>query len=135
MPEKKKKRVLIIDDDPQYMKTIREWLKDDYAVTMTISGEQAFSWLKDNWADMILLDYELPIMPGPQIMEKLYDNEATRPIPVVILTGKNDRESIMRIISMCPADYLLKNIGRAELLEKLAKVSANFTYVKKAGSF
>lgn len=135
MPEKKKKRVLIIDDDPQYMKTIREWLKDDYAVTMTISGEQAFSWLKDNWADMILLDYELPVMPGPQIMEKLYDNEATRPIPVVILTGKNDRESIMRIISMCPADYLLKNIGRAELLEKLAKVSANFTYVKKAGSF
>lgn len=122
MPEKKKKRVLIIDDDPQYMKTIREWLKDDYAVTMTISGEQAFSWLKDNWADMILLDYELPVMPGPQIMEKLYDNEATRPIPVVILTGKNDRESIMRIISMCPADYLLKNIGRAELLEKLAKV-------------
>ncbi len=135
MPEKKKKRVLIIDDDPQYMKTIREWLKDDYAVTMTISGEQAFSWLKNNWADMILLDYELPVMPGPQIMEKLYDNEATRPIPVVILTGKNDRESIMRIISMCPADYLLKNIGRAELLEKLAKVSANFTYVKKAGSF
>ena len=135
MPEKKKKRVLIIDDDPQYMKTIRKWLKDDYAVTMTISGEQAFSWLKDNWADMILLDYELPVMPGPQIMEKLYDNEATRPIPVVILTGKNDRESIMRIISMCPADYLLKNIGRAELLEKLAKVSANFTYVKKAGSF
>jgi len=135
MPEKKKKRVLIIDDDPQYMKTIREWLKDDYAVTMTISGEQAFNWLKNNWADMILLDYELPVMPGPQIMEKLYDNEATRPIPVVILTGKNDRESIMRIISMCPADYLLKNIGRAELLEKLAKVSANFTYVKKAGSF
>ena len=122
MIDKPKKRILIIDDDPQYMKTIREWLKEDYAVTMTISGEQAFSWLKDNWADAILLDYELPVMPGPQIMEKLYDNEATRPIPVVVLTGKNDRESIMRIISMCPADYLLKNIGRDELLEKISKI-------------
>ncbi len=122
MSDKPKKRILIIDDDPMYMKAVREWLKDDYAVTMTISGEQALSWLDDNWADVILLDYELPVMPGPQIMEKLYDNEATRPIPVVILTGKNDRESIMRIISMCPADYLLKNIGRDELREKLAKV-------------
>ena len=122
MSDKPKKRILIIDDDPMYMKAVREWLKDDYAVTMTISGEQALSWLDDNWADAILLDYELPVMPGPQIMEKLYDNEATRPIPVVILTGKNDRESIMRIISMCPADYLLKNIGRDELREKLAKV-------------
>ena len=122
MSDKPKKRILIIDDDPMYMKAVREWLKGDYAVTMTISGEQALSWLDDNWADAILLDYELPVMPGPQIMEKLYDNEATRPIPVVILTGKNDRESIMRIISMCPADYLLKNIGRDELREKLAKV-------------
>lgn len=122
MAVKAKKHILIIDDDPLYMKTIREWLKDDYTVTMTISGEQALAWLKDNPADAILLDYGLPVMPGPQIMEKLYDNEKTRNIPVVVLTGMNDRESIMRIISMCPADYLLKNITKAELLEKLGKV-------------
>ncbi|MBR1471920.1 MAG: response regulator [Lachnospiraceae bacterium] len=114
-----RKSILIIDDDPVYMKMVHEWLKGEYRVTMTISGEQAFRWLKENKADLILLDYELPVMPGPQIMEKIRSGADTKTTPVMILTGKNDRESIMRILSLNPADYLLKNIGREELLNKV----------------
>jgi aminoglycoside phosphotransferase len=78
-------------------------------------------WLKENKADLILLDYDLPVMPGPQILEKLRSGADTKETPVMILTGQNDRESIMRILSLCPADYLLKNIGRDELRNKVAK--------------
>ncbi|MBR5419901.1 MAG: response regulator [Lachnospiraceae bacterium] len=117
-----KKKLLIIDDDPVYMKMIRAWLTERYSLVMTVSGEQAFAWLKNNRPALILLDYEMPVMPGPQVMEKLRNEEAWKDIPVVLLTGKNDRESIMRILSLGPADYLLKNIGQAELLKKLEEV-------------
>lgn len=115
----RRKNILIIDDDPVYMKMVHEWLKDDFRVTMTISGRQALDWLKDNTADLILLDYELPVMPGPQILEKIRSGADAKETPVMILTGKNDRESIMRILSLSPADYLLKNIGRDELRSKV----------------
>ena len=115
----RKKSILIIDDDPAYMKMVHEWLKDDFKVTMTISGGQALDWLKTNKADLILLDYELPVMPGPQILEKLRSGADTKETPVMILTGRNDRESIMRILSLSPADYLLKNIGKDELRNKV----------------
>ena len=117
----RKKSILIIDDDPVYMKMVHEWLKDDFKVTMTISGGQALDWLKENKADLILLDYDLPVMPGPQILEKLRSGADTKETPVMILTGQNDRESIMRILSLCPADYLLKNIKGDELRNKVAK--------------
>ncbi len=115
----RRKNILIIDDDPVYMKMVHEWLKDDFKVTMTISGSQALDWLKQNTADLILLDYELPVMPGPQILEKIRSGADAKETPVMILTGKNDRESIMRILSLNPADYLLKNIGRDELCSKV----------------
>ena len=118
--EKNKKRVLIIDDDPQYGKIVQEWLKDDYEPFRVNGGEEAFSWLEQNTPDLILLDYEMPVMPGPQVLERLRDDVHTRDIPVLILTGKSDRESIMRIISLNPADYLRKTIGRDELLLKVA---------------
>ena len=117
----RKKSILIIDDDPVYMKMVHEWLKDDFKVTMTISGGQALDWLKENKADLILLDYDLPVMPGPQILEKIRSGADSKETPVMILTGQNDRESIMRILSLCPADYLLKNIKRDELRSKVQK--------------
>ena len=117
----RKKSILIIDDDPVYMKMVHEWLKDDFKVTMTISGGQALDWLKENKADLILLDYDLPVMPGPQILEKIRSGADSKETPVMILTGQNDRESIMRILSLSPADYLLKNIKRDELRGKVLK--------------
>lgn len=119
---KKKKRILIIDDDVTYLKTINEWIGEVYSLSMASSGEQAFRWLEENTPDLILLDYEMPVMPGPQVMERLKDDEDLKYVPVVILTGKNDRESIMRIISMCPTGYLLKSLGKEELLEKLSGI-------------
>ena len=87
----RKRNILIIDDDPVYMKMVNEGLKDDFKVTMTISGGQALDWLKENKADLILLDYELPVMPGPQILEKIRSGADTKETPVMILTETTTR--------------------------------------------
>ena len=69
----------------------------------------------------ILLDYQMPITNGPQIYEMLKSDVDTDEVPVMFLTGQQNRESVITAMKLKPADYLLKTIGKAELREKLDK--------------
>ena len=114
-----KKQILIVDDDPNYLSLVREWLKDRYKVFMANSGLQAIKWLGKNKADLILLDHEMPVTSGPQVLEMLRNDDETKDIPVMFLTGKSDKESVMAVLELKPEGYFLKTISRENLLEKL----------------
>ena len=101
------------------MGLVREWLKGTYKVAMANSGLQALKWLGKNRADLILLDYEMPVTSGPQVLEMLRSDEETKDIPVIFLTGKGDKESVMAVVALKPQGYFLKNIDREELLTKM----------------
>ncbi len=116
-----KKSILIVDDDPTYAGLVREWLKADYKVSMVASGIQAMKWLGKNSTDLILLDYEMPVTSGAQVLEMLRSDSDTKSIPVMFLTGKSDRASVMEVVALKPENYFLKSIGREELLEKLGE--------------
>lgn len=114
-----KKKILVVDDDPQYLTMVREWLKESYKVFMANSGLQAIKWLGKNTVDLILLDHEMPVTSGPQVLEMLRSEEDTKDIPVIFLTGKGDKESVMAVVALKPEGYFLKGIQKEELLEKL----------------
>lgn len=114
-----KKKILVVDDDPQYLTMVREWLKGTYKVFMANSGLQAIKWLGKNTVDLILLDHEMPVTSGPQVLEMLRSEEDTKEIPVIFLTGKGDKESVMSVVSLKPEGYFLKGIQKEELLQKL----------------
>ena len=114
-----RKCILIVDDDLTYLQMVREWLKDDYRVGMANSGTQAVAWLAKNRADLILLDYDMPVLDGPKVLEMLKSESFSSSTPVMFLTGKNDRKSVTDVISLKPADYLLKTITRDKLLSTL----------------
>ena len=114
-----KKSILVVDDDANYLAIVREWLKDTYKVFMVNSGLQAIKWLGKNTVDLILLDHEMPVTSGPQVLEMLRSDDETKNIPVMFLTGKSDKESVMKVVALKPEGYFLKSIQREELLEKL----------------
>lgn len=115
-----KKSILVVDDDPNYMNLVREWLKDSYKVSMATSGLRAIKWLgAANKVDLILLDYEMPVTDGPQVLEMLRADDDTKDIPVMFLTGRDDKESVMSVVELKPEGYFLKTIGKDELLNKL----------------
>ncbi len=118
--EKRKKTVLIVDDDITYMRTVYEWLKGSYHVGMASNGVQAISYLAKNKADLILLDYEMPIANGPQVLSMLKADSQTEEIPVMFLTGHGDRDSVLSVVGLSPVDYLLKTIDKDTLLKKLS---------------
>jgi CheY-like chemotaxis protein len=114
-----KKSILIVDDDPSYVGLVREWLKTDYKVSMAASGLQAIKWLVKNKVDLILLDFEMPVTSGPQVLEMLRSEPDTSLIPVIFLTGKGDKESVMEVVALKPEGYLLKTITKEKLLNEV----------------
>ena len=67
----------------------------------------------------MLLDYEMPIANGPQVLSMLKNDAQTEEIPVMFLTGHGDRESVLSVVGLSPVDYLLKTIDKPTLLQKL----------------
>ena len=123
----RRKNILIVDDDVTYMSMIMDWLKDSYRVSMANSGMQAITWLANNEPDLILLDYEMPVTTGPQVLEMIRSDVKTADIPVMFLTGKGDKASIMKVLAFKPAGYLLKSIDRKGLHENLENFFATQT--------
>ncbi len=115
----RKKNILLVDDDNTFLKTVKGWLSGKYRVTIVTSGAQALMYIADNTPDLILLDYEMPVTSGPQVLEMIRSESKVGTIPVIFLTGKSDRESVMKVLALKPDGYLLKTMDKATLLKSL----------------
>jgi CheY-like chemotaxis protein len=115
----RKKRILVVDDDGTMLRTIKSWLSEKYQVFMVNSGMNAITFLAKNKVDLILLDYEMPVTTGPQVLEMLRSESATSSIPVMFLTVKGDKESVMNVLALKPEKYLLKTMPPAELIANI----------------
>lgn len=114
-----KKRILVVDDDGTMLRTIKSWLSEKYQVFMVNSGTSAIAFLAKNSVDLILLDYEMPVTPGPKVLEMLRSESFTQSIPVMFLTNKSDKESVMNVIGLRPEKYLLKTMPPEELIANI----------------
>ena len=119
--------ILLVDDDADYLKMVKSWLSRKYRVVVVNSGMQALTYLANNKPALILLDYWMPVTSGPQVLEMIRSEPETKKIPVVFLTGKDDSESVNRVLSLKPDGYILKSIDRDSLLERLDEFFANNT--------
>ena len=114
-----KKRILVVDDDGTMLRTIKNWLSEKYQVFMVNSGMAAITFLAKNQVDLILLDYEMPVTTGPKVLEMLRSEPSTSSIPVMFLTVKRDKDSVMQVLSLKPEKYLLKTMPPEELVANI----------------
>lgn len=116
-----KKHVLIIDDDPVMLKTLKLYLEDDYHIATALSGKIALKFLEKKDTDLILLDYEMPVMDGPEVITILRGNERTADIPIIFLTGVNEVDKIQKVMHLKPQGYMLKPVNNEDLHRTLKK--------------
>ena len=115
-----RKNILLVDDDAAFLHMVKGWLDEKYKVTIVSSGMQAITYIAKNRPDLILLDYEMPVTTGPQVLEMIRSEVGTSDIPVFFLTGKGDKESVTKVLSLKPEGYILKTAGQAQLMEQIA---------------
>jgi DNA-binding response OmpR family regulator len=115
-----KKKILVIDDNPMILFSVKEGLEekyDSYTVESALGGKECFDLLDDGRIpDLILLDIMMPKMNGWDVYAKLQENETWKKIPIVFLTAKTDDYSkgFGKLVS---EDYIEKPFD----LEKLEK--------------
>ncbi len=117
--KKQGKHILLVDDDPTFLKMLHGWLIEKYRVTAVKSGMQAITYIASHKPDLILIDYDMPVATGPQVMEMIRSEFSSKEIPIIFLTGKSDRESIMNVMRLKPQGYFLKSMSRDELVEAI----------------
>lgn len=115
-------RILVIDDATIIHKTIKSYLDTRYEVATAISGKIALRFLNTKEVSLILLDYEMPDMNGPAVLEELRKDPYLATIPVIFLTGINDVEKIKNALALKPQGYLLKPVDRESLLAKIKEL-------------
>jgi len=70
---------------------------------------------------LILLDYEMPVTSGPQVLEMIRSETKVDRVPVMFLTGKGDRESVLKVLALKPEGYLLKSLNREQILTSVSE--------------
>ena len=116
MSFEERESILVVDDSGAYLRSVREWLGDKYQVVLANSGAMAIKSMTLKKPDLILLDYEMPVIDGKQVLQMIRSEKEFEDVPVIFLTGKNDKKSIMDVMSLKPNGYLLKTMEPIEII-------------------
>jgi DNA-binding response OmpR family regulator len=120
------KRVVCIEDEPAMIDLIRLILtRKGYEVFGAMGGREGLEAIQSHKPDVVLLDLMMPDMDGWEVYQKMKANEATKNIPVIVVTAK--AQSIDKVLGLHIAkvdDYITKPFGPQELVDSIEKVLA-----------
>ena len=122
--EVRKRKVLLVDDSPVLLRNVRALLEPKYKVFLANSGKKALQILKEREIDVVLLDYIMPGMDGLEVYNQILGDEYTCNIPVIFLTGVNQKQKALEVLQTMPFGYVLKPPDREELEDRIEEAVA-----------
>ncbi len=114
-----KRKILVVDDSLTIRESIKRLLEPDYEVAMADSGVAAIRTITLNRPDLVLLDYEMPVCDGRQTLEMLRSDPVFADLPVIFLTGRRDTDSMIKVMPLKPAGYLIKQSKPEEIKQEI----------------
>jgi signal transduction histidine kinase/DNA-binding LacI/PurR family transcriptional regulator/DNA-binding response OmpR family regulator len=118
------KKILVVDDEPSILEMhvrIVEAQSPEYRVLRARNGREALESIREKRPDLVLLDLMMPEMDGFQVLEAMREDEISRSIPVIVLTGQMLTEEDMARLNRGVASVLAKGLFRVEeILEHVA---------------
>lgn len=125
----KVRRVLCIEDEPEMIDLIRLILeRKGFEVSSAGGGEEGIQKIKHDLPDLVLLDLMMPFVDGWEVYQQMKADEATRHIPVIVITAK--AQSIDKVLGLHIAkveDYIAKPFKPQELVNSVERVLAKKT--------
>lgn len=112
-------KILAVDDNIINLATIEQELKDRYDVITVNSGARAIRFLNKDKPDLILLDVQMALMDGIETLKEIRTMENGSAIPVIMLTAKKDRETVIEGSKLGIMDYVVKPFDSQDLHERI----------------
>ncbi|SMB23536.1 Protein PilH [Sterolibacterium denitrificans] len=117
------RKIMVVDDSPTERLVLADLLtRNGYVVVTAESGEQAIALARQELPDLILMDVVMPGVNGFQATRTISREEATRHIPIIMCTSKDQATDKIWGMRQGAQDYLVKPADPAELLAKLASI-------------
>jgi len=114
------RQVLIVDDDALARMAASQCVKQcGHSARLAGGGKEALSMLRSEGFDLVLLDIEMPDMDGMAVLASMKEDTRTRGIPVLMVSGTEQAESIERCMQLGAAGHLSKPLDPAELADRL----------------
>ena len=111
--------VLVVDDNAILLRSLKTILQQEYRVTLAKTGEGALKAISKEVPDVVILDYEMPEMNGYEVLKRIREDENTRNLKVIFLTGVSDRQHIAEVMKLDPSGYLLKPVNNKTLFSAI----------------
>lgn len=118
---KVKKHILIVDDVTTNLKCVGEILRNDYALSMAKSGEQALQMIGKVKPDLVLLDVKMPGMDGYETFKAMKENPDTADVPVIFLTADTENGSEVKGLKLGASDFIRKPYEPEIMLGRIEK--------------
>jgi two-component system phosphate regulon response regulator PhoB len=116
----RKTTLLVIEDDPDIIEILRYNLeREGFRVLVAADGERGLAEAARSQPDLVLLDLMLPGLDGLEVCRRLRQQDATRWIPVLVLTAKSEEADVVVGLEMGADDYLAKPFSPRELLARV----------------
>jgi len=107
-----KQKILVVDDVDENIFVLNEILNHDYIVKVALNGEKALQIASSNDPpDLILLDIMMPGMDGYEVCRQLKQNSATKNIPIIFVTAKDDSANEEKGFALGAVDYITKPVN------------------------
>lgn len=132
IPGQPKPAVLVADDDAAARFVVTSTLvHEGFAVTEATTGQEAVDAFKRSRPDVILMDVEMPVMDGYQACEIIRNCEGGADLPIVMVTGHDDSESINRAFDIGATDFISKPINWSLIGHRLRYILRGAAHVKR----
>jgi DNA-binding response OmpR family regulator len=118
-----KEKILIIDDEPDFVETLTLMLQArNYDVVTALDGTEGLSKARTEHPDLTILDIMMPGMNGYEVCQKLKTSNDTKNMPVIMLTAKGEKASVIQARKAKADDYIVKPFNLPTLINKVSKL-------------
>lgn len=120
-------KILIVDDLPVMKKLITSMLKkvEITDVDTAQNGQEALELMAKKSYDVILSDWNMPVMNGLELLKIIKEDPVLQSTPVILITAQDDRDQVLEAIKAGVNGYLIKPVKASALQEKLLAVLKN----------
>jgi len=117
--------ILIVDDSRIMRNIVKNTLKSMYNIEGSYheasNGEEAFNILQNQPCDLLLLDWNMPLLNGIDLVRRLRQLERFKQLPIIMVTSEAAKYNVVEAIKAGVNDYLIKPVTERNLYEKVRK--------------
>lgn len=114
--------LLVVDDQEEMRSALNRTLRlEGFEISQAATGGRALELLNGAFFDLVLLDVHMPDMDGFSVLAKMRDKPESVTLPVIMITGAGDADSVLRGKTLGVSDYLVKPYRVAELLSRIER--------------